>query len=271
MAEPLTMVNEQSTSVAYERAETRQHWNGVWDDRSPETIDPRTFADRSGSTHRHFVSRLDDVEGEDVLELGSGPGHLAVYLAQKGARVTAIDVSPEAVETARKNALHNDVAADVTVRQGNALDIGRLSGPFDRVTGRFVLHHVEPFEDLVDALDAVLAPDGRGVFLENSARSDLLMWCRRHLAGRFGIPKYGDEDEHPLSPREVKALRRSFDVQVHVPELVFFKMMIPYVLGPTRSPDVLANGLRTLDDVLHRWVPALRRYSYRQVIEIAAT
>ncbi|HHP7237688.1 class I SAM-dependent methyltransferase [Longibacter sp.] len=265
------MVNAQFTSVADERPEARQHWNSVWDDRSPQTIDPTTFVDRGGPTHRHFVSRLDDVEDENVLELGSGPGHLAVYLAQKGAHVTAIDVSPEAVEVARKNARHNDVAADVTVRQGDALDIGRLSRSFDQVTGRFVLHHVEPFEDLVDALDEVLAPNGRGLFLENSARSDLLMWCRRHLAGRFGIPKYGDEDEHPLSPREVQALRRPFDVQVHVPEMVFFKMLIPYVLAPARSPEELATSLRTLDDMLHRWVPALRRYSYRQVVEITAT
>ncbi len=48
-------------------------------------------------------------EGEKVLDAYSGIGLFAIYLAKQGAKVTAIESFPEAVDDARRNALENGV------------------------------------------------------------------------------------------------------------------------------------------------------------------
>ena len=58
---------------------------------------------------RHLLAR----PGERVLEIGGGLGLAAVLAAKDGARVTATDVLPEAVEVMRANAALNGVVVDV--------------------------------------------------------------------------------------------------------------------------------------------------------------
>ncbi|MBX3397110.1 MAG: peptide chain release factor N(5)-glutamine methyltransferase [Gemmataceae bacterium] len=56
-----------------------------------------------------------------VLDLGTGSGCVAVCLAHnvKAARVTAVDVSPDAVAVAERNAVRNGVADRIDFRVGN--------------------------------------------------------------------------------------------------------------------------------------------------------
>jgi release factor glutamine methyltransferase len=56
-----------------------------------------------------------------VLDLGTGSGCIAVSIAhqKKDARVTATDVSPDALEVARRNAARNGVSERVTFLQGD--------------------------------------------------------------------------------------------------------------------------------------------------------
>jgi SAM-dependent methyltransferase len=247
---------------------TKHHWDQAWRQRDPETIDPSSFPHGGNETNRFFAQQLADLRDAEVLEIGCGQGHLAVYMAQHGARVTAVDVSTDAVRVTRTNAEHNDVSDRLTARQLNALHLDRLPQTYDVVVGRFILHHIEPFDEFTDALDAVLAPSGQGLFLENSSRNRLLMLCRDHLAGRLGIPKYGDDEEYPLSPDEIDVLRASFDVQVHYPELVFLQMMNPYLIGYENKLSRLVELTKSVDDTLHALFPSLRKYSYRQIVEV---
>jgi release factor glutamine methyltransferase len=56
-----------------------------------------------------------------VLDIGTGSGNLAIAIAkrQKGARVTAVDVSPEALAVAGRNAAKHDVADRVRFLHGD--------------------------------------------------------------------------------------------------------------------------------------------------------
>jgi len=74
--------------------------------RAPDQVQ----APKAGSLFfcRHLAVR----PGERVLEIGGGLGVAAVLAAKDGARVTATDILPEAVETMRANAALNGVTVD---------------------------------------------------------------------------------------------------------------------------------------------------------------
>jgi release factor glutamine methyltransferase len=70
--------------------------------------------------------------GERVLDLGTGTGIAAIAAARRGARVIAVDISPEAVRCAQINVRLNRVEESVEVRQGDLFEPVRGEG-FDLV------------------------------------------------------------------------------------------------------------------------------------------
>jgi len=64
---------------------------------------------------------------ESFLEMGAGSGLIALHAAKLGARVTAVDVNPHAVECARRNASRNGLRIDVV--RSNLFE--RVDGTFD--------------------------------------------------------------------------------------------------------------------------------------------
>ncbi len=60
-----------------------------------------------------FLSSLpESLEGKILLEIGSGSGVISVITALRGARVTAVDVNPKAVENTLLNAEKHGVRVD---------------------------------------------------------------------------------------------------------------------------------------------------------------
>lgn len=212
-----------------------------------------------------FWTLIGDVRGRAVLELGCGQGDLAVLLAQAGARVTAVDRSASAIAAARRLAAFNG-AEGIEFVQADASGIAALGRRFDLVTGKYILHHIEPYADFVPRLRAALTPGGRAVFIENSARNPLLMLARRHLVGRFGLPRRSDGAERPLTDGKIALLRGAFQrVEVVAPELVLFRLVARYFLRRRPRAAALFNRL---DRLCYRHFPALGRYGYVQVIAL---
>jgi SAM-dependent methyltransferase len=75
--------------------------------------------------------------GERVLVLGCGTGPGACHFAEAGMRVTGIDISPTAIDLAKKQAA--DRGLDVTWIVGDACDLNR-AGRFDAVLDAHMLH-----------------------------------------------------------------------------------------------------------------------------------
>jgi SAM-dependent methyltransferase len=100
--------------------------------------------------------REGDLRGRRVLEVGCGTGRLAAALAEReGARVWAVDSSPEMLEVARRQ------AGGVTrFRQAEAEALPFRAGWFERVVMRLVVHLVDRRRALAEAR-RVLGPGGR--------------------------------------------------------------------------------------------------------------
>ncbi|MGD9128850.1 MAG: class I SAM-dependent methyltransferase [Planctomycetia bacterium] len=80
-------------------------------------------------TPPEVVAFATDAEPGRALDLGCGTGTNAVYLAQRGWTVTAIDFSPIAIRTARRRAAAARPAIDFRI--GSVADLSSVSGPYD--------------------------------------------------------------------------------------------------------------------------------------------
>jgi SAM-dependent methyltransferase len=107
--------------------------------------------------HRAILARAGDIAGCDLLDLGCGTGKVASLAAQRGARVTAVDLSPKMV--AHASALPDLADARVAVMDAQQLDLPDAS--FDRVVASFsVMFCPEPHRALAEAR-RVLRSGGR--------------------------------------------------------------------------------------------------------------
>ena len=70
---------------------------------------------------------IDPKPGETMLELGPGTGLISIHAAKAGARVTAADINPHAIECTRRNAAANGVRVE-TVKSDLFQDV---KGNFD--------------------------------------------------------------------------------------------------------------------------------------------
>ena len=89
-------------------------------------IDPgMAFGSGTHETTGMCLSLLENIihGGEEVIDVGTGSGILAIGAAKLGAgHVLAIDIDPDAVKVASENVVLNGVDQSVSVRQGNLLE-----------------------------------------------------------------------------------------------------------------------------------------------------
>lgn len=121
-----------------------------------------------GDPNRRFNSdpvlwrMLGDVSGMRVLDAGCGTGYLAVQLARRGARVTAIDASTEMVRVAERNVQRAVVEVDLRVDDAQLLAT-IPDASVDRVVSNYVLMDLPDHEAALRAFARVLAPGGAAV------------------------------------------------------------------------------------------------------------
>ena len=78
------------------------------------------------------VAELVGLAGENVLDLGTGPGFLAIDFASLANTVTAIDPSPEMLAAASRNAERARV--QIKLVHGSSYELGSHLGRFKLVT-----------------------------------------------------------------------------------------------------------------------------------------
>lgn len=161
----------------------------LWDDRAytPAVVDARNSREREhfdkladvtgavwwGSETSAGQARLDERgaitignadlrPGRTVLEPGAGNAEFTLRIAQSGATIIGVEISPKQVEIARTR-----LAAfpKVSVEVGDVDHLDFPDSHFDAVVGQSVLHHFN-LERALPEIRRVLKPGGRFFFLE---------------------------------------------------------------------------------------------------------
>ncbi|WP_407560376.1 class I SAM-dependent methyltransferase [Streptomyces sp. 184] len=115
----------------------------------------------SGRPNPQLVAELADLPPGTALEAGCGEGADAIWLAERGWRVTAVDISATALHRARAHAEARGpaVAGRLTWVRADLTGAMPDGGPFDLVTTHYV-HTTASREALFRRLAAAVAPGG---------------------------------------------------------------------------------------------------------------
>jgi SAM-dependent methyltransferase len=210
-----------------------------------------------------LLDALEPLEGVRTLDFACGTGVTSAWLADRGAAVTGIDLSP--ASTARAAEFCRAAGAQVRLVTG-PLESQPDLGAFDRIAGRFALHHVD-----VGAVAPVLAsrlrPGGVAAFIETMDSNPVLRLARRHLLGRFGIPRFGTLDEHPLTRDDLADVESAFGkLELRVPRMTFLRIFDRQVLR--HRNERASRLLGTVDDFLLERLQ-LGSWSYHQLLVLS--
>lgn len=100
----------------------------------------QTIEEAQLSKKRHIAAKLLVEPGQSVLDIGSGWGGLALYLAEQcGAEVTGVTLSDEQLGIARERAIHKGLTGAVNFR---LQDYRAVKGQFDRIVSVGMFEHV---------------------------------------------------------------------------------------------------------------------------------
>lgn len=140
--------------------ETKEHWEQHYGERD------RIW---SGRVNVQFAAVVADLTPGQALDLGCGEGADAVWLAERGWDVIAVDISDTALARAREAASAREVDDRIEFRQLDLSD-GFPEGTFDLISSQF-LHSKLPLDRqkiLVDAT-AALRPGGILVIVDHGS------------------------------------------------------------------------------------------------------
>jgi len=184
------------------------------------------------------------LKGKHLLEVGCGMGYDSLEFLKRGVRVTATDLTPNAVKLTRHHFQIEGVKAE-EVRTANVLDLPFEDKTFDAVWANGVLHATGDTGRAVREVHRVLKPGGRAI-ISHFYRKPSWMYVI-HRLGRENIEF--KEDDPPVNEfyteDEVLAMFQGFEI-------------IEAVQEHYRALPVSRRGLKA----------ALYRYGFRPVYNL---
>lgn len=112
------------------------------------------------------LASVDSLRPGRALDVATGGGHTAVYLAGLGWDVTASDLSPAMIERTRELANERGVSLKTAIHEAEKLPYGDKM--FDLVTCRVAPHHFSDPAAFVREVKRVLSPGGLFLLIDGS-------------------------------------------------------------------------------------------------------
>lgn len=143
-------------------------------------------------------------ETSQVIDIGAGTGQFTLAVAQTGARVTAVDVSP-VMQDALQSKLTAAGLANVDVANAGFLTYEHSGPPADVVYSRYALHHIPDFWKAIalERAHAMLRPGGIlrlwdvvYSFDPAAAEDHIEAWCASVQGDGDGDWHRSDVEEH---------------------------------------------------------------------------
>ena len=151
------------------RTDTMEFWNDTW-----STMD-HTFADYDEVLADH----AEGLKPGHALDLGCGSGGNAVWLAERGWKVTAVDFSEVAIEKARMRAADRGVEVEFAVSNVTTY---QPDGQYDLITSFYIQLWPDQRARMLSTAAEALAPGGRLLFVSHDKSSPPTGWSDEDLA-----------------------------------------------------------------------------------------
>jgi ubiquinone/menaquinone biosynthesis C-methylase UbiE len=200
-----------------------------------------------------------------VLDLGTGPGSLAIPFARLAGEVVAIDPEPEMLAQARHRAA--EAGVDIRFIEGSSNDLSVTPGPFRLATMGRSFHWMDRPATLA-ALDALLDPGGAvALFASNAPRSAPWWNKAREIAERHvaeGMTANRWRREPGWIPHEAVLLASPFAHVERYATIRLERIDLDHVVGrlfsmSSTSPKRLGDRRDAFERDLRETLPALAR------------
>lgn len=214
------------------------------------------------------------LQKKKLLEVGCGLGETAVYFAQKGAIVSAIDISGEMVRHAEK--LAQQYNTSLYVERSPAEKLNFADDYFDFVFGNGILHHSN-YQQAINEVKRVLKKGGKAIFIEPLLYNPIIN-IYRYLAGEnrtkgeraltFTVLKNIAKNFSKMRHKEFWFLTQGFFlyyffIKRYAPgKIKYWKKIIKdgFSFGP------IFTFLAKLDEILISAMPGLKKMCWNTVI-----
>ena len=224
--------------------------------------------------NKAILEQMGNLTGKRLLDVGCGLGESSVYFALKGAKVTAVDLSPGMVECAVALGKVHGVEILGLAQSGESLDVPE--NHYDIVYIANTIHHVTDKRQLFAQIHKALKPGGRFFSFDPLAYNPVINVYRRMAT------KVRTEDEAPLTFTDVKLATEYFrNVQHREFWILSLSLFLKYYLidrvhpnadrywkrifHETQSTIGWWIPLERIDRVLTR-IPLIRRLAWNMVM-----
>jgi len=172
-------------------------------------IDPiRQFEGPTSPEYRYAANLLKPIKGKKILILGCGLGEEVVYLAKKGAKIFAIDISKEMLTFTHKLSLHYGLQHNIQLFHVAAENISFPQESFDAIFACNLLHHIN-LKKGINKIYKVLKTDGTAIFLEPLAYNPIINVYRKMASD------VRTDSEHPITYKDIELIKQYFPNFMH--------------------------------------------------------
>jgi 2-polyprenyl-6-hydroxyphenyl methylase/3-demethylubiquinone-9 3-methyltransferase len=180
-----------------------------------------------------YVDSRAPLKGRRVLDIGCGGGLLAEGMAERGAKVTGIDLSEGAIKVAKLHLKESGRQVDYRLVSAEAM-AAEIPGAFDLVTCLEMLEHVPDPASIIAACSTLVRPGGQVIFstLNRNPKAFALAILGGEYLLRL-IPAGTHEYAKFIRPSELESWARAAGLQHrHSTGMHYNPLTRHYRLGP---------------------------------------